>query len=125
MPNSLNQITRTDVDNPERLLRLLREMAAEISGLRAESKPTATTPQPPNVLSGVMNGPAAIVELGIDVIATKKTNLNATVNPTATDDSSKGYDRGSVWINTAAGPPRTIFMLAHAEVTAADWIQIG
>src|SRR5262245_59258275 len=124
MPNSLNQITRTDVDNPERLLRLLREMAAEISGLRAESKPTTPQVQPPNILSGVKTGPAALINLGVDPIGTKLSNLNAQVDPTANDDNSKGYAIGSIWINVAATPDPTVFICAGALTTAAIWIEV-
>lgn len=47
-------------------------------------------------------------------------NFNATVDPAATDDSSKGYSAGSVWINTSNGKS---YLCAGAAVGAASWVQ--
>src|SRR4051794_18595252 len=49
---------------------------------------------------------------------TGKTNLAATADPAATDDSTKGYGVGSRWINTTAG---TSFQLVDATASAAIW----
>ncbi|KKK63009.1 hypothetical protein LCGC14_2998600, partial [marine sediment metagenome] len=50
-----------------------------------------------------------------------KSNLAATVDPTANEDSGDGYAVGSIWINTTT--PK-IFQCVTAAVGAADWNQI-
>lgn len=49
-------------------------------------------------------------------------NFAATVDPTATDDSSKGYSAGSVWVNTTNGKT---FVCGSATAGAASWTQSG
>lgn len=45
-------------------------------------------------------------------------NLNAAVSPQVTDDSSKGYEPGSVWVNTTA---KTSYICVDATEGAAVW----
>ena len=47
-----------------------------------------------------------------------KTNLNASVAPTATDDSGDGYAVGSVWIDTTADKT---YICVDATATASVW----
>lgn len=127
--------TKDEVKDPELLFRLLADMAAEVADLGAQvSKPAPPLPateakRMPNVLNGVDTPGGAIVKLGVDVSATAKSNLTATVDPTTDDDNSKGYALGSVWISQrpTAGPTTTytVFMLANAQTTAARWVQLG
>lgn len=118
--------TRDQVEDPERLQRWLREVVEEVEALRRLPVKPATVPiDAPNVLSGVTSGPAALVQLGVDEIATKKSNLIARAAPTATDDNSKGYAVGSIWINVAAGPPKTVYIMTLDTTAAAEWVQIG
>jgi hypothetical protein len=49
-------------------------------------------------------------------------NFAATADPTATDDSSKGYSAGSVWLNTTNGK---VFVCGSATAGAASWTQNG
>jgi len=47
-------------------------------------------------------------------------NIAATVAPTATDDSSKGYDVGSRWIDVTSNIP---YICVDSTATAAVWIR--
>ena len=49
-------------------------------------------------------------------------NLAATTDPGATDDSSDGYEVGSIWVNTAAD---TAYTCVDATEGAAAWILQG
>jgi len=49
-------------------------------------------------------------------------SFDKTVDPTSTDDSSLGYEVGSVWINVTAN---TIFTCVDATASAAIWSQEG
>ena len=144
---NLRQITREQVKSPELLQRYLSDIVTRLEQAQKQSDTLAgrigkmaldgklTTngidsklvAQSRTVLSDIQSGSAAQVELGLDQIATKLSNLNATVNPTANDDNSKGYGVGSIWINhtTVPSEPETIFMCADDTTTSASWIQIG
>ncbi len=69
----------------------------------------------------VSNAATARTNLGIDAIATCKSNLSAAVAPTINDDSGDGYSIGSFWVDTATD---TGYMLMDATVGAAVWKQI-
>lgn len=69
----------------------------------------------------VTNAATARTNLGIDAIATCKSNLSAAVAPTVNDDSGDGYSIGSFWIDTVTD---TGYMLMDATVGAAVWKQI-
>lgn len=49
-------------------------------------------------------------------------NYSATANPAVTDDSTKGYSVGSVWMNTSNGKN---YVCSDATAGAAVWIQSG
>lgn len=51
-----------------------------------------------------------------------RSNRNATVDPTANDDSGDGYAVGSYWINVTAD---RAYVLVDATVASAVWVQIG
>lgn len=51
-----------------------------------------------------------------------KTNLSAILDPMTTDDITKGYTVGSVWVNVDASP-RRVFVLTRETTNAAIWIQ--
>ena len=44
--------------------------------------------------------------------------------PTATDDSSKGFVVGSVWVNTTPNPD-AVYICSSATVGAATWVVAG
>jgi len=58
------------------------------------------TPGQLSLSVGVSNAVTARSSLGVDDIATKKSNLSAAVAPTVNDDSGDGYAVGSFWIDT-------------------------
>jgi hypothetical protein len=80
--------------------------------------------QKDNVLSGVQTGAAALVELGVDRIATAKSNLNGDGSPTTNDDVSKGYATGSIWIDQSVFP-QEVWICALPTISAANWVQLG
>jgi hypothetical protein len=69
----------------------------------------------------VTNAATARTGLGIDAVATKKSNLSAAVAPTVADDSSAGYAVGSFWIDTVL---QDGYWLMDASVGAAVWKKI-
>lgn len=60
--------------------------------------------------------------LGIDDIATKKSNLTAIVAPGVGNDSSQGYAVGSFWIDTVLND---IYQAANVAVGAAVWRKLN
>lgn len=122
--------TIDQVKNPELLLRVLRDlatqvytMADQISALQAEvrqakSEVTSRDKMKSSVLDGTATGAAALVKLGVDQTATAKSNLTATSNPTATDDSTKGYSIGSTWVNISTS---NVYVAASVQPGAAVW----
>lgn len=69
-----------------------------------------------------INAANARTTLGIDNIATKKSNLSAAVAPTVNDDSSGGYAIGSIWIDTTADD---IYQTTDVTVGAAIWRKLN
>ena len=57
-------------------------------------------------------------ELGIPNVLNTKHNLDATVDPTANDDETKGYSPGSMWINTTTN---VAFFCVEASAGLAMW----
>lgn len=51
----------------------------------------------------------------------QKNNYTATANPAVTDDETKKYSEGSVWINTTS-TPREVFRCVSAATGAAVWV---
>lgn len=51
-------------------------------------------------------------------VTVHKSNLSASADPGATDDSAAGYSVGSVWINTSAD---TVWQCVDSTATAAVW----
>lgn len=49
----------------------------------------------------------------------RKNNWAATVAPTGSDNSSSGYEAGSLWLDTAAG------ILYVAKTSAGVWVSMG
>lgn len=72
--------------------------------------------------TGASSEADARTNLGLDVIATKLSNLSAAADPTATDDGTDGYSVGSIWVNTSTN---TIFMCADPTNSSAVWVQIS
>ncbi|MBF0438296.1 MAG: hypothetical protein HQL93_04155 [Magnetococcales bacterium] len=60
--------------------------------------------------------------LGVDVLATKKSNLTATIAPTINDDGVAGYGPGSFWLIASSGVAYTCTSNATG---AAQWIHIS
>ncbi|MDQ3803274.1 MAG: hypothetical protein M3416_05405 [Acidobacteriota bacterium] len=69
------------------------------------------------IMMSVSNAATARSALGIDDIATKKSNLAASAAP-ANEDSGDGYAVGSVWIDTTADDA---YVCLDASVGAAVW----
>lgn len=51
----------------------------------------------------------------------QKHNLSAVVDPSNTDDSTQGYEEGSMWKN---GATNKIFQCVNDAVAAAEWINV-
>lgn len=66
----------------------------------------------------VTNAATARTGLGVDDIATKKSNLTATIAPTVNDDSGDGYLPGSIWLGTVLNDA---YICLDAAVGAAVW----
>lgn len=66
----------------------------------------------------VTNAGTARTNLGIDEIATKKSNLSASAAPTVNDDSGDGYAVGSFWCDTTAD---NAYICLDATLGAAVW----
>lgn len=71
--------------------------------------------------TGATTSSGARTSLGIDDIATKKSNLSASVAPTVNEDSDDGYDVGSFWLDTTADDA---YICLDATVGAAVWKKI-
>jgi hypothetical protein len=61
---------------------------------------------------------------GANAYTQHQTNLNASADPTASNDSTQGYSVGSIWVNTTASPRRA-FICVDNTATAAVWVQLG
>lgn len=72
--------------------------------------------------TGATTAAGARTNFGIDAIATKKSNLAATVAPAVTDDSATGYGIGSIWIDVTADQ---VYMATDVSVGAALWKQLS
>ena len=79
------------------------------------------TPGQLSLSVGVSNAATARGALGVDDIATKKSNLAAAVAPAITDDSAAGYAVGSFWIDTVLDDG---YWCMDASVGAAVWKKI-
>lgn len=55
----------------------------------------------------------------VRVINDRKVNASATTDPTTTDDSSSGYEVGSLWVNTTSD---AAFICVDATASAAVWV---
>ena len=71
--------------------------------------------------TGATSASGARTSLGIDDIATKKSNLSASVAPTVNEDSGDGYAVGSFWLDTTADDA---YICLDATVGAAVWKKI-
>ena len=71
--------------------------------------------------TGATTASAARTNLGIDAIATKKSNLAATAAPGASDDNTAGYAVGSIWCDTTADDA---YICLDASTGAAVWKKI-
>lgn len=72
--------------------------------------------------TGAASASAARDALGVDDVATKKSNLTATSAPSASNDGTENYERGSFWLDTSTN---NIYMCADNTNAAAVWKQIG
>lgn len=134
----MRAITRDQTKNPELLTRALNELIEEFTwlknttsrnldranGMRTAADDIAEMNRKKGVLDGVQTGAAALVELGVDRIATAKSNLNGAGSPTTNDDNSKGYAPGSIWIDQSVFPQQ-VWMCALATTSAANWVRLG
>ena len=142
MPSANNFYpTRQQVESPEQLQRFLTGLAEMVYRQDAQQSQQSQQSQQQsaqgvevtsaaddierqwelqraNILNGVTTGPAALVQLGVDQIATRLSNLAATSVPAVTDDLTKGYGVGSIWINTTTN---NVYLAANVSAGAAVW----
>lgn len=71
--------------------------------------------------TGATTAAGARSNLGLDPIATKKSNLSASAAPTVNEDSGDGYDIGSIWCDTSADDA---YICLDATLGAAVWKKI-
>lgn len=93
--------------------------ASSASGFTLTGGPFATSG---TLTFNVSSAANARTTLGIDALATKKSNLSAAVAPTVNDDSGAGYAIGSTWIDTVADD---IYMATDVTVGAALWRKLN
>lgn len=79
---------------------------------------TGTVTSAGSITFSISNAANARTTLGIDDIATKKSNLSAAVAPTVNEDSGDGYGIGSLWIDTSAD---NVYIATDVTVGAALW----
>lgn len=72
--------------------------------------------------TGAASATAARTSLGIDTIATKKSNLSATSAPLASNDGTEGYETGSFWINKSTN---NVYICTDPTNASAVWKQIN
>lgn len=77
---------------------------------------------PFGLVISINNAATMRTDLGIDTIATKKSNLGASAAPTVNDDSGGGYAIGSIWVDTTAD---NVYMAVDVTVGAAVWRQLN
>lgn len=71
--------------------------------------------------TGATTATAARTSLGLDVVATRKSQLAGTAAPTATDDIAHGYDAGSQWVDTTN---HRAYVCVAATTGAAIWYEV-
>ena len=115
--------TRNILDNPDQNLRYMRELAGAVANINAQLPSLAagiaavpTQEHPGEYLS--KNGQKVLADLNIDLSATAKTNTTASA-PTVDDDSQRGYNYFSRWIDTT-GP--TLYTCIDPSPGAAVWV---
>jgi len=129
----MRQLNKSDVENPERLLYVIRELQQinlqlrrdlELQAEANKKEVAAITERIPQgtIIDGAKNGAEAFSKLGIDPWASKKTDLDATVSPGVDDDELAGYDRGSVRIVPTASAEE-MWVCMDATRGAAVWKQ--
>ncbi len=65
-----------------------------------------------------VDGKTGAVDLSADYETRRQHNLNATTDPSVTDDSAAGYEPLSKWVNTSTGE---VFVCLDATAGAANW----
>lgn len=129
----MREVNKSDVESPERLLYVIREIQQVNLSMRRDielqSHATqkematikATTPKG-SIIDGVTDRPTAFAKLGIDPLASKKSDISATVSPGVDDDESAGYDVGSIKIIPTASAEEMWICMNPAK-GAAVWKQ--
>lgn len=139
------QITLNDLQDPQRLFRLLRAILDQIysTGNRVQSAETEMRnsmltfqevwgqgmQQMRTLLDGVSQPAEARLILGLGAMATVRHNFDATTltNPTANNDFTQGYGIGSIWVNQTPGATNQAFMQVLSGFPTAGgavWKQI-
>lgn len=129
----MRQLNKSDVESPERLYYVVRELQQTNLALRRDlenqalnnqkemEKLKSTIPQG-SIIDGLSNGPEAFTKLGIDPLASKKSDLTATIAPGADDDETAGYSIGSIKIIPTASSEE-MWVCMNASKGAAVWKQ--
>ena len=127
----MRAINKSDVEDPQRLYYVIRElqdvnlsvrrdMELQVDANQKEMAKVKTAMPKGSVLDGVTDGPTAFTKLGIDPLASKKSDISATVSPGATDDESSGYDVGSIKIIPTASAEE-MWVCMNPAKGAAVW----
>lgn len=115
--------TRKILDNPDQNLRYMQQLAGMVEKVSAQIPSLAAgiaavpTQEHPEVYFS-KNGQKVLADLNIDLAATAKTNV-ADSAPTVDDDSQRGYNYFSRWIDTS-GP--TLYTCIDPSPGAAVWV---
>jgi TolA-binding protein len=128
--NSRFQPTIDHVREPERLLKVIRDLSTqlyaaqdEMERMRAKmteqhSSTMREMEKQRSVLDGRKEGAGALAILGVDKNATMLSNLTATTAPTADNDSTQSYGIGSKWVDTSTDD---VYFCTNASPGAAVW----
>ena len=129
----MRALTKSDVEDPQRLYYAIREIQdhnvalqrnLEMSVIERDrrlAEMDKKIPQP-SLIDGVSNFAEALPRLGVDEIATKKSDLVAAVSPGVTDDEVAGYAPGSIKLVPGVTPE--VWMCADASRGNAVWVQL-
>jgi hypothetical protein len=129
----MRQLNKSDVESPERLYYVVRELQQTNLALRRDLETQAinnqkemaqlksTIPQG-SIIDGLSNGLEAFTKLGIDPLASKKSDLSATIAPGVDDDETAGYGIGSIKIIPTASSEE-MWVCMNASKGAAVWKQ--
>lgn len=113
-------LTEGTVDAVNDVLAIVDASAAETKRVAANQLVKGAGGLHDDDFSGVE--PGHLHRTGVGAYRVVKSNLTATVAPTATDDDNAGYAVGSLWIDTVTD---RAWVLVDPTPTAAVWMQVS